>query len=283
MNPTGHLPIAFVPLAAGLGFAAGAVLAGVALFAPSASASPQAPLRRSRLVALAGGSFGRRRAADLRLCGIAPAVFAVQRAASTAAGVAAGSVAAALWTTTVTSDAVALAAGAAAGWLLPAQSVRDTARQRRDDVHRAVNAWIVLTAQQVTAGAEPAAAMLASARANDTAPWQLLTRHLQSAQNRVRPAAEGLRELAERYRLDGVDQAVGALELAARRGTRLSDAVLAAAGVQWAHSVAAERETAQRHNQIIALPATAVALALAAILIYPPLVSLTGGIVASGT
>lgn len=198
------------------------------------------------------------------------------------AGLAFAAVAAAGWTATAAGDAAALTAGAAAGWLLAAQSARDTARQRRGDLRRTVNSWIVLTAQQVTAGAEPAAAMLAAAHANDTVPWQLLARHLQDAQNRMRPAAHGLKELAERYRLDGVDHAFGALELAARRGTRLSDAVLAAAEVQWAHSVAAEREAAQRHNQIIALPATAVALALAAILIYPPLVSLTGGIVADG-
>ena len=280
MNSASASAVTLVPSAAGIVFAIGIAVAATALRAPRMPR--RASVGMSSAAAFLTTRLGRRRSADLRLCGLAPAIFVARRIAAAAAGATAGAVAAALWTTTVPAAVVAVAVPVAAGWLLPAQSVRDTARQRRGELHQTVNAWIVLTAQQVNAGAEPAAAMLNAAHANDTMPWQLLARHLRDAQNHARPAADGLKELAERYRLDGFDQALSALELAARRGTRLSDAVLAASDSQWAHSVAAEREAAQRHDQIIALPATAVALALAAILIYPPLVSLTGGIIATG-
>lgn len=222
------------------------------------------------------------RAADLRLAGITPQAFLAQQALAAAAGLLAGAAAAAAWTSVPATATAVVAACATAGWLLAAQAAKDTARQRRRDLGAAINAWIVLTAQQVNAGAEPAAAMLHAAQANSTLPWQILARHLRAAQNETRPASDGLVELAERYRLDGLDETLSALQLSARRGTRLADAVLVAAHNQWHQHIAAEREAAQRHNQIIALPATAVALALAAILIYPPLVSLTGGIAAGG-
>lgn len=223
-----------------------------------------------------------RRAADLRLAGTAPCTLRARQTLAAAAGLTVGALAAAAWNAAPSATTAAAAACATAGWLLPAQAVRDTARQRRRDLHAAVNAWIALTAQQVNAGAEPAAAMLRAARANRTLAWQTLARHLQAAQNQTRPAADGLADLAGRYQLDSLDETLSALALAARQGTRLADAVLTAAHNQHQRHIAAERETAQRHNQIIALPATAIALALAAILIYPPLVSLTGGIIATG-
>ncbi|MCY4632777.1 MAG: hypothetical protein OXE75_18100, partial [bacterium] len=67
------------------------------------------------------------------------------------------------------------------------------------------------------------------------------------------------------------------LGLAVERGTRVSDAVLNAARSLWENTVSAEREKASRRAQIVVLPATGVALALAGILIYPPFTSLTGG------
>lgn len=222
-----------------------------------------------------------RRAADLRLAGIDPAAHLAHQALSGAAGLLAGTAIAAQWASAAPAATAAVAACTAAGWLLPAQAARDTARQRRRDLQHTVSAWIALTAQQVNAGAEPAQAMLRAAHANSTLPWRTLARRLHATQNDTRPAADGLGDLAESYRLDGLDETLSALTLASRRGTRLADAVLTAAHNQWQRRIAAERETAQRHNQIIALPAAASALALAAILIYPPLVSLTGGITAT--
>lgn len=266
-------------VSAGAVFAAGLLLCAAA-----------APARRERAGAAAASSIVRRaaarrlsdqRAADLRLAGITPPAFLAQQALAAASGLLGGVLAGVEWTSTALGASAAPAACAAAGWLLPAQAARDTARQRRHDLQHAIGAWIALTAQQVHAGAEPAEAMLRAACANSTLPWQILARHLRAAQNETRPASDGLADLADRYRLDGLDETLSALQLAARRGTRLADAIVAAAANQWQRRIAAERETAQRHNQIIALPATAIALALAAILIYPPLVSLTGGIVAT--
>ncbi len=219
------------------------------------------------------------RAADLLLAGVTPRAYLAQRTAGVAAGLAVGAIAAAWRTGTATAAAATVVLCALAGWLIPSQGVRDGAKRARAELDQVVRLWIVLAAQQVAAGAEPANAMLTAAQAGRRPTWRLLHRHLVGAHNERRPAADGLSELTERYRLTSLTQAVGAFGLAARRGTRMADAVLAAADNLWRDTMQREREAAERRDQIIVLPATAVALALAAILIYPPFVSLTGGII----
>ncbi|WP_428118629.1 type II secretion system F family protein [Candidatus Poriferisodalis sp.] len=221
------------------------------------------------------------RASDLLLAGVTYQAYLTQRVAGLAGGLAAGAVAAAWWTSTATAAVAAVALCTLVGWLVPYQGVKDAAKRSRVELDQVVRLWIVLAAQQVAAGAEPANAMLIAAQAGKRPTWRLLHRHLLSAQNERRPASDGLSELVERYGLVSLTQAVGAFGLAARRGTRMADAVLAAADNLWRDTMQREREAAERRNQIIVLPATAVALALAAILIYPPFVSLTGGIVAN--
>ena len=81
----------------------------------------------------------------------------------------------------------------------------------------------------------------------------------------------------ERYGVHSLAPVVSALGLAAERGTRISEAVLVAADTLWRDTTSREREKAARRAQVIVLPATGVALALAGILVYPPFTSLTGG------
>ncbi|MCY3585777.1 MAG: hypothetical protein F4155_01960 [Acidimicrobiales bacterium] len=264
---------------AGTIFAAGVmlVIAAAASQAATAEARGRTAAMRQRLAAPSP-----KRAAELAAAGITPARLAVQRTIGLAVGIAVGIVAAGLWTAAAATAAALVALSSLIGWLLPAQAARDAAKRSRRELDGIIRLWIVLAAQQVTAGADPAAAMLNAARAGQRPTWNVLHRSLLAAQHERRPASDGLAELVDRYQLVGLTQAVSAFTLAVRRGTRLADTVLAAADNLWADSVARQREAAQRHNQIIALPATAIALALAAILIYPPLVSLTGGIVTTG-
>ncbi|WP_419554130.1 hypothetical protein [Candidatus Poriferisodalis sp.] len=223
---------------------------------------------------------GEAAAQQLRLAGVRPRPYAVQRAAGLVGGLAVGAAMSRLWADTAF-GAVGLAALLGfVGWLLPRQGVRDTARKTRAELDQVIRQWIVLVAQQVTAGVEPAAAMLAAARAGSRPTWRLLHRHLLAAQHARRPAWEGLVDLVERYGLHNLAPAVAAFGLAAQRGTQVSDAVLVAADTLWRDTMQRERERAERRNQVIVLPATGVALALAAILVYPPFVSLTGGIIA---
>lgn len=271
-------PTLVAAVIAGTVFAAGTVLViAAASQAATAEARVHAAAMRQRPAAPSP-----MRAAELAAAGITPARLAVQRIVGLAAGGAGGIVAAGLWTPAAATAAVLVVLGSLIGWLLPAQAARDAAKRSRRELDGVIRLWIVLAAQQVTAGADPAAAMLNAARAGQRPTWKVLHRSLLAAQHERRPASDGLAELVDRYQLAGLTQAVSAFTLAVRRGTRLADTVLAAADNLWADSVARQREAAQRHNQIIALPATAVALALAAILIYPPLVSLTGGIVTTG-
>ena len=219
-------------------------------------------------------------AADLRLAGTDRHHYAAQWLAGVFAGTAIGAVVAALWADGLIATAALAALLGFAGWQLPRQGTRDTARKARSELDHVIRLWIVLVAQQVNAGAEPATAMLTAAQAGTRTGWQLLHRHLLAAQNERRPAWEGLVDLVDRYGLHNHAPAVAAFGLAAERGTRIADAVLVAADTLWRDNLQREREAAERRNQIIVLPATGVALALAAILVYPPFVSLTGGIIA---
>jgi hypothetical protein len=218
--------------------------------------------------------------ADLRLAGTVPQHYALQRLIGLFAGLTAGAAIAALWVDDLVATLALAALLGFAGWQLPRQGARDTARKVRSELDHVIRLWIVLVAQQVSAGVEPASAMLTAAEAGTRPTWRLLHRHLLTAQNDRRPAWEGLVDLVEHYGLHNHAPAVAAFGLAAERGTRISDAVLVAAETLWRDNLQREREAAERRNQIIVLPATGVALALAAILVYPPFVSLTGGIIA---
>ena len=262
-------------MAAGFAFAVG-------IGALAAAAMPGgARLRQSRRTvppeALRGVTDAVAR--DLRLAGITPRRYVTERIAGLAGGIAVGAAISFAWADGIATRLALTAAVAVAGWQLPRQSARDTARKRRAELDQTIRLWIVLAAQQVAAGSEPATAMLTAAGAGTRPAWTLLRRHLLAAQHQRRPAWEGLADLVDRYGLDSLAPAVAAFGLAAQHGTRVSDAVLAAADTLWSDTVQREREAAERRSQIIVLPATGVALALAAILIYPPFVSLTGGLI----
>ncbi|WP_419847691.1 type II secretion system F family protein [Candidatus Poriferisocius sp.] len=214
---------------------------------------------------------------NLRLAGITPEAYSVQRFAGLVGGIVVGLIAALLLERGPVGTVLVIAVATVLGWFLPMLGVRSTAKKARDELDQVIRAWIVLVAQQVSAGVEPAAAMLVGARMGKRPSWRLLHRFLLAAQQERRPAWEGLVDIVERYGIHSLAPVVSALGLAAERGTRLSEAVLVAAETLWDDSTSREREAAGRRAQIVVLPATAVALALAGILIYPPFTSLTGG------
>lgn len=214
---------------------------------------------------------------NLRLVGITPAAYARQRVVGLLGGLAAGILISLLTGRGPTGFALLTVLCTLAGWTLPLLGVRDTAKKIRNEMDRIVRYWAILVAQQVTAGADPATAMLAAARAGRRPGWQLLHRFLLAAQQERRPLWEGLTDLVDRYDIKNLIPIVSSIGLAVGRGTNLSEAVLVAADSLWEGEVSREREKAARRAQIIVLPATGVALALAGILIYPPFTALTGG------
>lgn len=214
---------------------------------------------------------------NLRLVGITPGAYARQRVAGLAAGLAAGVVIPYLLNRGPLGFVLLTVLCTLAGWMLPFLGVRDTARKLRNEMDRIVRYWAILVAQQVSAGAEPAAAMLNAARAGRRTGWRLLHRFLLAAQQEHRPPWEGLVDLVDRYGIKNLVPIVSSIGLAVGRGTRLSEAVLVAADSLWEEETSREREKAARRAQIIVLPATGVAIALAGILIYPPFTALTGG------
>ena len=215
--------------------------------------------------------------ANLRLAGITPTLYGVQRVTGLAAGLAVGAVVGLLWQGVgIAAFALALLVGAT-GWVLPMLGMRDTASKARDDFDRVVRVWIALVAQQVRAGTDPSVAMLVAARAGRRPAWDVLYRSLLAAQQQRRAAWEGLADIVDRYGVHSLGPAISALGLAAQHGTRVADAVLAAADTLWRESVSRERERVARRAQVIVVPATLVALGLAALLVYPPFSALTGG------
>ena len=262
-------------LGAGLLFFAGAMLVAVGIVGlPKRAGPPLTPgeTLRDLLPTVKAGDEQ-----NLRLAGITPEAYAVQRFGGLLGGLAAGALISVLLGRGPVGTVLVVGAVGAAGWLLPMVGMRDTAKKARLEIDQIVRVWIALVAQQVSAGSDPTVAMLDAARIGRRDKWRLLHRFLLAAQQDRRPAWAGLSDLVDRYGIHSLAPVVSALGLAAERGTRVSEAVLAAADTLWRDTTAKEREKAASRAQIIVLPATGVALALAGILVYPPFTSLTGG------
>ena len=265
----------FLELGAGLVFFAGVVLVAVGIVGPPKRIrSQQSPgeTLRDLLPTIKEGEEQ-----NLRLAGITPESYAVQRFGGLVGGLALGAVISVLWGRGPVGTVMLVAAIGAGGWFLPMLGVRDTANKARTEIDQVIRVWIALVAQQVSAGVDPTVAMLAAARTGRRDTWRLLHRFLLAAQQDRRPAWEGLVDLVDRYGIHSLAPVVSALGLASERGTRVSEAVLVAADNLWRESTSRQREKAASRAQIIVVPATGVALALAGILVYPPFTSLTGG------
>ena len=262
-------------LGAGLVFFAGLVLVAVGVVGPpQRSGAPRAAgeTLRDLLPAIKEGEEQ-----NLRLAGITPEAYSVQRVGGLAAGFAAGLIFSVLLGRGIIGTVLITALVAAVGWTLPMLGVRDTAKRAREEIDQVIRVWIALVAQQVSAGVDPSVAMLDAARVGQRHSWQLLHRFLLAAQQERRPTWEGLVDIVDRYGIHSLAPVVSALGLAAERGTRISEAVLVAADTLWRDTTSREREKAGRMSQIVVVPATGVALAVAGILVYPPFTSLTGG------
>ena len=262
-------------LGAGMAFFAGLVLVAVGVVGPPQRSRAQwaaGETLRDLLPTIREGEEQ-----NLRLAGITPESYAVQRVGGLCAGLAAGLVLAVVLGRGLVGTLLLTVLVGAGGWVLPMMGVRDTAKKARAEIDQVIRVWIVLVAQQVSAGVDPAAAMLAAAGLGRRNSWRILHRFLLAAQQERRPAWEGLVDIVERYGIHSLSPVVSALGLAADRGTRISEAVLVAADTLWRETASREREKAARRAQIIVVPATGIALALAGILIYPPFTSLTGG------
>lgn len=260
--------------AAGAVFALGLGLLAAAFRAPRPRAERRSDLAQSLAAMLPAVKESEKQ--NLRLAGITPEAYAMQRLVGLAAGAFAGLILSLVLGRGPVGAAVITLLIAAAGWYLPLIGARDTARRARAELDQVIRVWIVLVAQQVTAGANPSAAMLAGAQAGRHPSWGLLYRFLLAAQHERRPVWQGLDDIVKRYGLHSLAPIVSSLGLAAERGTRLSEAVVVAAQTLWDDTISNQREAASRRAQIIVLPATGVALALAGILVYPPFTTLTG-------
>ena len=218
-------------LGAGLVFFAGVVLIGVGIAGPRrrtrAPLAPGATLRDLLPTVKAGDEQ------NLRLAGITPESYATQRFGGLMGGLVLGALVSVLWGRGPAGTVAVVGLLGAGGWLLPMMGVRDTAKKARAELDQVVRVWIALVAQQVAAGTDPNVAMLAAARAGRRNSWRLLHRFLLAAQQERRPAWGGLSDMVDRYGIHSLAPVVSALGLAAERGTRISEAVLAAANTLW--------------------------------------------------
>jgi len=261
------------------GWTAGLALVAAGLMLPRRRRSRRSPGTglRDLLPAFSAGDE-----ANLRLAGLTPETYGTQRVAGVLAGLVVGAAAGLAWRGSALGALTVALVGAATGWVLPMLGMRDAAGKARSEFDRVTRLWIALVALQVRAGADTSTAMLRAAQAGERPAWRLLHRPLLAAQQQRRPAWEGLSDIVERYDMQSLAPAVAALGLAAQRGTRVADAVLAVADTLWRQSLSRERERSLKRAQVIVLPATLVALGLAALLVYPPFSALTGGGIVAG-
>ena len=215
---------------------------------------------------------------DIRMAGTTKEKLTYQRFGFLVAGLVAGFVLGYFWRGfTLTAFLMGLVGGLL-GWILPALSLRNRAKARRVDAERVIRLWIVLAAQQVTAGMDPAPALLHSSAIGTLPTWKLLRWYMLDAQFNHQPLWDGLRKLDRDYGLRILSPMVSALSLATDRGTRVSNALIAAGDLSWRSSIAAEEEKAARSEQIVIMPSTLIGVALAVFLVYPPMSTLTSGI-----
>ena len=262
-------------LGAGLVFFLGVVLVAVGVVGPPRRGSASQSAGETLRDLLPTVSEGEEQ--NLRLAGITPAAYALQRIGGLVGGLAAGAIIGVIMGPGPLGKSLLAAVGGAVGWLLPMLGVRDTAKRARDEIDQVIRVWIALVAQQVSAGVDPTVAMLAAARVGRRDSWRLLHRFLLAAEQQRRPVWEGLADVVDRYGVHSLEPVVSALGLVSQRGTRMSEAVLTTADTLWRETTSREREKAGRRAQVVVLPATGVALALAGILIYPPFTAITGG------
>ncbi len=261
----------------GVAFFVGVVLVTVGILNPSQRDRPQSEVTLGATLRDLLPTIKEGEEQNLRLAGVTPEAYSVQRLGGLIGGLVAGVLGSLLLGRGLLGTVVLTAGMGALGWFLPMLGVRDTAKKARLEVDQVIRVWIALVAQQISAGVDPTVAMIEAARAGKRPSWGLLHRFLLGASQDGRPSWEGLLDLVDRYGIHSLQPVVSALGLAAERGTRISDAVLVAAENLWSETIARDREKAASRAQIIVLPATGVALALAGILIYPPFTSLTGG------
>ena len=134
-------------LVAGLVFFVGVVLVVVGIVGPpKRTKAPQTTgeTLRDLLPTLREGEEQ-----NLRLAGITPEAYAVQRIAGLVGGLALGALISVLWGRGPVGTVLLVALLGAGGWLMPMLGVRDTAKKAREEFDQVVRVWIALVAQQV--------------------------------------------------------------------------------------------------------------------------------------
>ncbi len=215
---------------------------------------------------------------DIRMAGTTKEKLTIQRFSFLVVGLIVGAVLGYFWQGLSLAVFLLGLVGGLLGWILPALAVRNKAKSRRNDAERVIRLWIVLAAQQVTAGMDPAPALLHSSAIGTLPTWKLLRWYMLDAQFNHQPLWDGLRKLDRDYGLRILASMVSALSLATDRGTRVSNALIAAGDLSWRSAIAAEEEQAARSEQIVVMPSTLIGVSLAVALVYPPMSSLTSGL-----
>ena len=224
-----------------------------------------AKVRRS-----ADDNVGRRHAADLAIVDWTPTDLVVRQLV----GVLIGAIGTAIALSPILdalSVAAASLAGGAAGFLMPAQMLRRTARMRRRSVLHAFSAFLDLVNVLLAGGAGIETALVASAEAGDGWVFEHLRACLVRARLRRRSPWHELRALGSRWGIPELVEVAGSMSLSGEHGARIRTSLAARADSMRARQVAEIEAIAQSATERMGLPVMLLFVGFMVLLGYPAL------------
>lgn len=170
------------------------------------------------------------------------------------------------------------AAGGAVGLTLPGAVLRRRARQRRLAFGHALSTFLDLVSVLLAGGAGIETSLTAAADAGDGWAFTLLRNELIRARTRRHTPWDGLADLGRRLGVSELVDLAATVRLAGEHGARVrSSLTTRAAAVRERHLARVEAD-AQAATERMGLPMVLVFVGFIALLGYPALTSITGGL-----
>jgi Flp pilus assembly protein TadB len=253
-----------------------------ALSAAPGTHRPDAGGRRAVLVLEAAGLDFSRRQTDLRVTDRTAERHATEKL--TAAVV--GATAPILFTALAVAAGVAVPLGlvavaalgfAAAGFVLPDQLLRDTARRRRDGLRHALSAYLDLVNVLLAGSAGTETALAAAADAGDGWAFAELRVCLVRARARRQSPWEAFSALGAELGVNELQELAASVRLAGEQGAKIKESLAAKAASLRGQQLARAEAVAHAASERMAVPNVVMFVGFLAFAGYPALVSIIGG------
>jgi len=260
---------------------------GLVLVAASFKKSPCAPADRHRLQAAgqrlqalaAKAGIAPPSEADLAVTGRAPEAQSVRTAFCVVAGALGAPLCYGLAEVTglrlpVVTVPVASLCGAAAGALVPAVSLRRTARQARAQFRRGLSCWLELVVLAQAGGMGPEGALDAASRLGGDPTFAALHEALVAARHSGAAPWHGLARLGRQLDIPELSELAASLSLAGSEGARIRSSLAAKASSLRRTQLSEASAEANATTERLFLPSIVLMLGFLVFLMYPAAVTL---------